>query len=181
MELATLDKPTTKEHPLRQYIKDVPDFPKPGIMFRDISPLLRWHFGEAIAAMADMFSQAEWARIDVVAGIESRGFILAAGLAALQGKGFVKMRKRGKLPGPVVMREYGLEYGQDALEMQPGSGRILIVDDVLATGGTLAAAADLAQESGHDVRGFCCLVNLAYLNQFTWHRQTARSLIHYDH
>ena len=180
MGLAMRDGTQPTEHPLRQYIRDVPDFPKPGVMFRDIAPLLRWHFGKAIAEMAQMLSAQEWAHIDVIGGIESRGFILAAGLSALKDKGFVKMRKRGKLPKPVVMREYGLEYGHDALEMQPGSGRILIVDDVLATGGTLAAAAEVARESGHEVKGFCCLVNLAYLNHFSWNGHVARSLIHYD-
>ena len=164
---------------LRDYVTSVPDFPKPGILFRDISPLLREHFGEAIAQMAALFSQEEWAEIDLIGGIESRGFILAAGLAAVKGKGFVKIRKAGKLPGKVVKRRYGLEYGEDALEMQHGSGRMLIVDDVLATGGTLAAAADLARESGHRVVGLSCLIDLTFLNQFSWHGQTPRSLIAY--
>lgn len=165
---------------LRSYVRDVPDFPKPGIMFRDISPLLRVHFGETISEMAQLFSTAEWNRIDLIGGIESRGFILAAGLAAVKHKGFVKIRKQGKLPGPVAIRRYGLEYGEDALEMQYGSGRMLIIDDVLATGGTLTAAASLAQESGHSIAGFACLINLAYLNQFSWHGLTARALIDYE-
>ena len=164
---------------LRAFVRDVPDFPKPGIMFRDISPLLRKHFGETIAQMAALFSDAEWANIDLIGGIESRGFILAAGLAAVQHKGFVKIRKRGKLPGPVVMKKYGLEYGEDALEMQYGSGRMLIVDDVLATGGTLAAAAELAQTSGHTIAGFACLIDLTYLNQFQWNGMKPRTLIEY--
>ena len=164
---------------LQHYIANIPDFPKPGIMFRDISPLLRHHFGETIRQMANLYTTAEWAGITLVAGIESRGFILAAGLAALQNKGFVKIRKSGKLPGKVISRTYALEYGQDALEMQPGSGNMLIVDDVLATGGTLKTAADLAQESGHTVRGFACLIDLAYLNQFTYGNLPVRSLITY--
>ena len=164
---------------LRDYVTSVPDFPKPGILFRDISPLLREHFGEAIAQMAALFSQEEWAGIDLIGGIESRGFILAAGLAAVKGKGFVKIRKAGKLPGNVVKRSYGLEYGEDALEMQHGSGRMLIVDDVLATGGTLAAAADLARESGHEVAGILCLINLKFLNDFSWNGLRCRSLIDY--
>src|SRR5579871_3553709 len=98
---------------LKRHIVGVPDFPKPGILFRDISPLLRHHFGETIAQMAGLFTASEWRKIDLIGGIESRGFILAAGLAALKRKGFVKIRKRGKLPGPVVMRRYGLEYGED--------------------------------------------------------------------
>lgn len=164
---------------LRAYVRDVPDFPKPGIMFRDISPLLRQHFGTTIAAMANLYTPAEWNMVDVVAGIESRGFILAAGLAALKNKGFVKIRKQGKLPGPVVHQHYGLEYGQDALEMQYGSGKMLIIDDVLATGGTLATAANLAKESGHTVVGFACLIDLTYLNDFSWNGIRPRVLIEY--
>jgi len=165
---------------LRAYVSDIPDFPKPGILFRDISPLLRAHFGETIAQMVELLSPAEWQGIDLIGGIESRGFILAAGLAAVKHKGFVKIRKRGKLPGPVVSRSYGLEYGEDALEMHYGKGRMLIVDDVLATGGTLAAAADLAQESGHTVCALACLINLTYLNQFLWNGMLSRALLAYD-
>ncbi len=164
---------------LRQYVTHVPDFPKPGIMFRDISPLLRMHFGPAVEQMAALFTPQEWQKIDVIAGIESRGFILAAGMAAMQRKGFVKIRKAGKLPGNVFSRQYGLEYGEDALEIQPGVGRMLIVDDVLATGGTLAAAAELAQESGHEVAGLTCLINLRYLNDFSWQSIAPRCLLDY--
>lgn len=164
---------------LRQYIADVPDFPKPGILFRDISPLLRHHFGEAIAAMSALFSKDEWKGIDLIGGIESRGFILAAGLAAVQHKGFVKIRKSGKLPRPVVARAYGLEYGEDALEMHYGKGNMLIIDDVLATGGTLGAAAELAQMSGHAVMGFACLINLTYLNDFQWNGMRCRTVVDY--
>lgn len=165
---------------LREHVTTVPDFPKPGILFRDISPLLRHHFRETLEQMVALVTPAEWEKIDLLGGVESRGFILAAGLAALQGKGFVKIRKAGKLPGEVVREQYGLEYGQDALEMQPGSGRMLIVDDVLATGGTLAAAANLAERSGHTVQGFLCLMNLAYLNRFEWHGQRARCVLTYE-
>jgi adenine phosphoribosyltransferase len=164
---------------LQQYVTDIPDFPKAGILFRDISPLLRHHFGEAIRQMADLYNETEWNNIDLIGGIESRGFILAAGLAALKNKGFVKIRKKGKLPGKVIARKYGLEYGEDALEMQFGSGRMLIVDDVLATGGTLAAAAELAKDSGHQVIGFACLINLTYLNSFTWNGIKSRNIIEY--
>lgn len=165
---------------LHSFVNNVPDFPKAGVMFRDISPLLRNHFAEVIAQMADLLSFSEWGAIDLIGGIESRGFILAAGLAAIKGKGFVKIRKPGKLPGPVVKQSYGLEYGEDALEMQYGTGRMLIIDDVLATGGTLAAAADLADASGHEVVGFACLINLAYLNQFCWRNLPPRVLITYE-
>lgn len=165
---------------MRKYVRDVPDFPKKGILFRDIAPLLREHFAEAINQMADMYSATEWGRIHIIGGVESRGFILAAGLAAIKGKGFVKIRKAGKLPAPVAKRNYGLEYGEDALEMQYGTGQMLIVDDVLATGGTLRAAAELARETGHDVYGFACLIDLKYLNDFSWNGIAPRSLIVYE-
>lgn len=164
---------------LRRLVADIPDFPKPGILFRDISPLLRQHFAETVEAMCGLLSEAQWQEVDLIGGVEARGFILAAGMAALTRKGFVKIRKAGKLPGEVVTRRYGLEYGEDALEMQAGSGRMLIVDDVLATGGTLAAAAALAVESGHDVAGFACLINLAALNDFTWQGMRPHCLFTY--
>lgn len=170
---------TSSVNNIKRFIKDVPDFPKQGIMFRDISPLLREHFSETIRQMAGMFTPQEWAKIDIIGGIESRGFILAAGLAMHKEKGFVKIRKQGKLPGKVYSHRYGLEYGEDALEMQPGFGAMLVVDDVLATGGTLKAGAELARDSGHEVCGFACLINLSYLNQFSWNGLEARSLITY--
>lgn len=176
----TLAQKKSVPYNVRAYVRNVPDFPKKGILFRDIAPLLREHFAETIAQMSDMFSSAEWDKIDIIGGIESRGFILAAGLAAIKGKGFVKIRKAGKLPGPTAKRSYGLEYGEDALEMQFGTGKMLIVDDVLATGGTLAAAAELTRESGHEVVGFACLINLKYLNNFSWNGLTVKTLIDYD-
>lgn len=164
----------------KAYIVDVPDFPRPGILFRDIGPLLKDRFSESIEALAALMTPEEWEEIDAVGGIEARGFIFAAGLAAHKRKGFVKIRKKGKLPGLIASRAYGLEYGQDVLEMQYGTGRILIVDDVLATGGTLVAAAELASECGYQVAGFLALVNLAFLNSFSWKGQEARCLISYD-
>lgn len=163
---------------LRKLIADIPDFPLPGIVFRDISPLLRHHFTPTLEAMIGLVPN--WDSVDAVAGIEARGFILAAGIAALKGKGFVKVRKKGKLPGKVLSRDYGLEYGTASLEMQPGNGRLLIVDDVLATGGTLEAAAELAAACGYEVQGFLALINLAFLNQFAWHGMHAQTLITYD-
>jgi adenine phosphoribosyltransferase len=169
-----------QENELKAFVRDVPDFPKVGILFRDISPLLRHHFSETINRMADLYSSKEWQNIDLIGGVESRGFILAAGLAAIKNKGFVKIRKSGKLPQPIVKRNYKLEYGEDALEMQLGKGKMLIVDDVLATGGTLATAAELAQQSGHDVVGFSCLIDLKYLNYFSWNTIKPKTLISYD-
>ena len=165
---------------LRSHIKDVPDFPKPGILFRDIGPLLRHQFSETIQAMAGLLTPAEWDGIDVIGGIESRGFILAAGLAAMKRKGFVKIRKPGKLPGDVVKESYTLEYGEDALEIQRGQGAMLLIDDVLATGGTFKAAANVAASAGYNVCGLACLVNLAFLNQFEWRGQRARTLVTYE-
>ena len=107
-------------HPLSRHVIDVADFPKPGILFRDITPLLRAHFAEAIEALDALFDAAEWAATDAVAGVESRGFILAAALAERRRKGFVPIRKKGKLPPPVVDRSYQLEYGSGVLEMQRG-------------------------------------------------------------
>jgi adenine phosphoribosyltransferase len=92
-------------HPLSRHIVDVPDFPSPGILFRDITPLLRSHFREAVEALDALWSEDEWSRAEAVAGVESRGFILAAALAERRGKGFVPVRKKGKLPPPVVERE----------------------------------------------------------------------------
>jgi adenine phosphoribosyltransferase len=117
-------------HPLARLVVDVPDFPKPGILFRDITPLLRSHFCEAIAAIDGLWSEREWSEAEAVAGVESRGFILAAALAEKRGKGFVPIRKKGKLPPPVVERRYSLEYGDGILEMQRGAGRLILVDDV---------------------------------------------------
>src|SRR6187200_3511409 len=153
---------------LKQYIRDVADFPSAGIMFRDIAPLLRDHFREAIDALSALLDRGEWTTIDAVAGIESRGFILAAALAERHDKGFVPIRKKGKLPPPVLHRTYELEYGSGALEMQRGSGRLLIVDDVLATGGTLSASAELATDAGYIVCAFAALIDLKINGEFAW-------------
>lgn len=166
-------------HPLARHVMDVPDFPKPGILFRDITPLLRSHFGETVAALDGLWSEAEWASTDAVAGVESRGFILAAALAERRHKGFVPIRKKGKLPPPVVDREYDLEYGSGVLEMQRGSGRLLLVDDVLATGGTLAASAQLAVDAGYRVDRAGVLIDLGIAGPFRWRGEIVRSVIHY--
>ena len=108
---------------LKALVNDIPDFPKPGILFRDITPLLRNRFDATIDVMEELFTEAEWAAVDAVAGIESRGFILAAALAERRHKGFVAIRKKGKLPPPVVDVSYDLEYGSGVLEMQTGQRR----------------------------------------------------------
>jgi adenine phosphoribosyltransferase len=164
---------------LKSYIRDVADFPKRGILFRDISPLLRQAFGETINALSALLDADEWSRVDAVAGVESRGFILASALALRHGKGFVLVRKRGKLPPPVVELAYGLEYGAGVLEMQRGSGALLLVDDVLATGGTLHAAAALAEQAGYTVPHSIVLLDLKLDPPFRWDRPPVRAALHY--
>lgn len=165
-------------HPLAQYLDSVPDFPKPGIIFSDISPLLKNHFVETIDAMSALFSADEWAQIDCLAGIESRGFLFASALAYKHNKGVIKVRKPGKLPNVFASIDYGLEYGSDTLEMQKGDGsRIVLFDDLIATGGSMGAAAELCEKVGYQVVGMACLVDLASLNSFSYKGQTVRSVI----
>lgn len=165
---------------LKAHIAEVSDFPKPGILFRDVSPLLKTEFTATIDAMSALFSQEEWNQIDLLAGIESRGFIFAAALAYKHGKGFVKIRKPGKLPNVAATLSYGLEYGSDSLQMQAGDGRrVLILDDLIATGGSMGAAAQLCEQVGFQVAGMAVLVDLASLNSFTYHNMKVRSVIQY--
>jgi adenine phosphoribosyltransferase len=152
---------------LRSCIRSIPDFPKPGIMFRDITPLLRdpAAFAESIRVMAAPYKKGT---VDVVVGAESRGFIFAAGIALALGAGFVPIRKKGKLPAKTTSVSYALEYGTDTLEMHddavgPGD-RVLIIDDVLATGGTAGAKAALVAGAGAEVAGFAFLMELDFLH-----------------
>lgn len=161
---------------LVKYIREVPNFPVAGILFKDISPLLRDHFGETIEILDRLLDPQEWHEIDAIVGVESRGFVLAAALAQLKGKGFVPVRKAGKLPPPVVKRSYKLEYGAGTLEMHVGSGRVIVVDDVLATGGTLTAAADLSTMAGYRVTRLLVLIDLGISPSFHWRGMTARSV-----
>lgn len=151
---------------LREYIRDVPDFPEPGILFRDITPLLRSPaaFECAIDRLAAVCSDRT---ADAVCGIDARGFLFAAPLALRLGKPLVPVRKAGKLPSRTVSVTYSLEYGEAAVEMHadavhPGQ-RVLMVDDVLATGGTLAAAAELVVAAGGVVAGAVVLIELTDL------------------
>jgi adenine phosphoribosyltransferase len=152
-------------HPFESHIRNVPDFPKPGILFKDITPLLQEKFHEVIEEMS---KGIDWSEVDYVVGIESRGFILGAAMAQLNGKGFIPMRKKGKLPPPVIAETYSLEYGTDCLEMiqEEKPGRVVLVDDVLATGGTLRAAANLCAKNKLEVKGMALLINLTFLNKF---------------
>ena len=151
---------------LRDYIRDVPDFPEPGILFRDITPLLQ--SPEAFDHAVDRFAEACSGRpFDAVCGIDARGFLFAAPLALRLGKPLVPVRKAGKLPWRTVSVTYSLEYGEAAVEMHADAvregQRVLIVDDVLATGGTLAAAAKLIGAAGGVAAGAVVLVELAAL------------------
>lgn len=152
-------------HPFESHIRNIPDFPKQGIIFKDITPLLQERFSEVIEAMSQ---NIDWSQIDYVVGIEARGFILGAAMAQLKGKGFIPMRKKGKLPPPVIAETYQLEYGTDTLEMiqEDKPGRVVLVDDVLATGGTLKAAANLCAKNNLEVKSMSLLINLTFLNQF---------------
>jgi len=152
---------------LKKLIREVPDFPKPGILFYDITTLLKDPAG--LAGVIDGL-KAHYAhlKVDVVLGIEARGFIFAPALAYAMGAGFVPIRKHKKLPAEIVSVSYDLEYGKDVLEMHkdaigPGT-RALIVDDLLATGGTSAAAASMVRESGGTVVGLGFVVELTFLN-----------------
>jgi adenine phosphoribosyltransferase len=146
------------------FTRIVPNFPKEGIIFQDLSPIFKNHFPELIEECADCISQIE--EIDCFVGVESRGFIIASALAQKFAKGFVMIRKKGKLPPPNFSQEYSLEYGTDTIEMQEGFGKICIIDDVLATGGTLEASCKLAEKCGYDVREIFCILNISALNNF---------------
>lgn len=164
---------------LLRAVVDVPDFPKPGILFRDIAPLLRTHLADTMQALDGLLTDADWKHIDAIAGIESRGFILGAALALKRGKGFVLVRKKGKLPPPVVDVSYDLEYGSGVLEMQRGEGRLLLVDDVLATGGTLTAAAELCLKAGYEVTALSALIDLHIIADYRWRGLPLRAVINY--
>ena len=145
-------------------VRDVPDYPQAGVVFKDITPLLA--DGKAFAAVVDALA-ATYAPVDKVAGIEARGFILAAPVACRLGAGFVPIRKKGKLPGATFAQAYDLEYGTATVEVladafEPGD-RVLVIDDVLATGGTARATADLVRRTGARVAGLAVLLELSFL------------------
>lgn len=146
-----------------QFVRTIPDYPKPGIMFRDVTTLLgdAQGFRGAVDALVEQYRPVD---IDVVAGIEARGFILGGAVAHQLGKGFVPIRKKGKLPWKTIGQEYELEYGTDVVEVHedavaPGQ-KVLIVDDLIATGGTAEAAALLIKQSGGTTAGACFIIEL---------------------
>lgn len=174
---------TADHSSLRSYVRDIADYPIDGVTFRDITPLL----GDAAAlaqAVDGMVEQFEGVAIDHVVGVEARGFIFGAAVAYRAGAGFVPVRKAGKLPWAVVREEYSLEYGSDKLEIHrdaihPGE-RILIVDDVLATGGTAAATAKLVETLGGVVAGLAFLIEIDELGgRAKLGDRSAKALLHY--
>lgn len=174
---------TSTDIDLRDHIRGIADFPKPGILFYDISTLLRhgpaWH-----AAMARMAALVRPHKPDVLAGIESRGFLVAAPLALELGLGFVMLRKPRKLPGPTIGLDYALEYGTDRIEMQadavqPGQ-RVVLLDDLLATGGTMAAGIGLLRQAGAVVPAVAALIELTFLGGRKRLDVPCETLLRYD-
>ncbi|WP_026415032.1 adenine phosphoribosyltransferase [Actinomadura oligospora] len=152
---------------IQDRIRDVSDYPKPGVLFKDITPLLADHvaFAGVVDTVVNHYGRGT---VDKIVGIEARGFILAAPVAYHMGAGFVPVRKKGKLPAQTYEQSYELEYGTETIEMHtdafvPGD-RVLIVDDVLATGGTARAAAELVRRGGGEVVGLSVLMELSFLN-----------------
>ncbi|MDY7011209.1 MAG: adenine phosphoribosyltransferase [Planctomycetota bacterium] len=152
---------------LSDFIRDIADFPTEGIIFKDITPLLLdpVALDEAIGRLAEPYRNAD---IEVVAGVESRGFIFGPAVARELGAGFIPIRKPGKLPHKTVSREYALEYGTDAIEMHADAiadgTRVLMLDDLLATGGTMAAACEMVKDLGGNIIGIAFLIELCFLN-----------------
>jgi adenine phosphoribosyltransferase len=173
----------SKDIDLKKHIRSIPDFPKPGILFYDISTLLAhakaWH--ETIEQMA---ARLRPYKPDVLAGIESRGFLLAAPLALALGTGFVMLRKQGKLPGTTVRHTYALEYGTDTIEIQQDAikkgARVALIDDLLATGGTMAAAVTLLENVGGIVPVAACVIELTFLDGRKRMKVPVETLLKYD-
>ncbi len=156
----------------KKFVNEIPDFPQPGVSFKDVSPLLKSPlFPHTIEEMKSLVKHP-----DYWVGIDSRGFIFASAIAASNGGGFIMCRKKGKLPPPVVSQTYSLEYGEDTLEMQPGTGRVVIVDDVYATGGTMTAVEELCKKAGYEVVDKLVLIDLKYLHE----PNNVKSLIQYE-
>jgi len=156
---------TDAAHHLDRLIRTIPDFPSPGIQFKDLTPVLA--DGAALASVADALVEPFASAFDIIAGVEARGFALAAAAAARHGSGVLLVRKAGKLPGGTIAEEYALEYGTATLEVHPDQvpvgSRVLLLDDVLATGGTIGAAATLAERAGWHVAGIAVVLELEAL------------------
>lgn len=168
---------------LKDHIRAIPDFPKPGILFYDISTLLR-HADAWQVAMGRLSKTVRQYQPDLIAGIESRGFLMAAPLALKLGCGFIMLRKRGKLPGATIGLDYALEYGTDRIEIQddavkPGQ-RVVVVDDLLATGGTMSAGISLLRKVGAEVPAAVALIELTFLGGRDRLGVPFESLVSYD-
>jgi adenine phosphoribosyltransferase len=182
----TMTAPIAAAERLKGLVRTIPDYPKPGIMFRDVTTLLRHGegFRETVAAMAGLFAGEQ---IDAVAGIEARGFILGGAIADRLGCGFVPIRKKGKLPWKTIGQDYTLEYGVDTIEVHTDAiaagERILIVDDLIATGGTAEAAAKLIRSTGGEVVGAAFIIDLPELGGMALlagHGITGRALMAFE-
>ncbi|MGB9377249.1 MAG: adenine phosphoribosyltransferase, partial [Mycobacteriales bacterium] len=166
-EAVTLSSPRGEETAAiaRQLIRDVPDFPTPGVMFKDMTPLFA--DGAAMRRVIDWFVDGQPDGFDIVAGIEARGLVLAGGIAQATGVGLIPVRKSGKLPRSTLSESYALEYGEATLEIHTDAvaagTRVLIVDDVLATGGTIEATLALMQRAGAKVAGVAVVLELGFL------------------
>jgi adenine phosphoribosyltransferase len=172
---------------LKRLIKEVPNFPKPGVQFKDLSHLFTYKLRDVSIRLNNLFNDTFF---DYVAGVDARGFIIGTAIAMNEEKHFLPIRKIGKLPGRTVSYQYQSEYSTTELEMSVADhadghfsylyNRVLIVDDVLATGGTFKAASELCQLAGYHVVGFASIVDLRYLNKFEIDGMKCRSLIQYD-
>lgn len=173
---------TNKKVHWSDFIRDIPDFPKPGIIFKDITPLLA--DGDAFAASVSELSRLVPDDVDAIVGIEARGFIFGAALAQKLGMGLVTVRKPGKLPADVHSIEYELEYGVDRLEIHrdalSADHKVVIVDDLLATGGTAAATVELIQQLGAEVVSCLFVIELSFLNGRKAIKSETHSLLHFD-
>ena len=158
---------------LKDYILDVPNWPVKDVVFKDITPLLKNKdaLNHSVKLLEDLIDETP----DYIVGIESRGFIFGSYLASEMGLGFVPVRKKGKLPPPVISKAYSLEYGFDTLEIKSGKGKVVIVDDVYATGGTAKATRELCETAGYEVINDIYLINLKFLNN-----DNVRSVLSYE-
>ena len=158
---------------LKDYILDVPDWPVEDVVFKDITPLLKDKdaLNHSVKLLEDLIDETP----DYIVGIESRGFIFGSFLSSEMGLGFVPVWKKGKLPPPVISKAYSLEYGFDTLEIKSGKGKVVIVDDVYATGGTAKATRELCEKAGYEVINDIYLINLKFLNN-----DNVRSVLSYE-